>query len=140
MAYYHDLRELIQALEGHGKLFRVRRPVTRETELLPLYRLQFRGLGGGERRGFLFENVTDLAGKKFDFQVAAGIYASSRDIYALGLKCGRDEIKEKWVHALREPITPVSVSTGPVQEEIHVGDDLDRMGLDVRGTDVARDL
>ena len=54
MAYYRDLRELIQALEKQEKLFRIRRPVTRETELLPLYRLQFRGLGGGERRGFLF--------------------------------------------------------------------------------------
>ncbi len=130
MAYYRDLRELVQALEKQEKLFRIRRPVTRETELLPLYRLQFRGLGGGERRGFLFENVTDVKGKKFDFQVAAGIYASSRDIYAIGLKCGRDEIKERWVKALREPIPPVSVESGPVQEEVHLGDDLERLGLD----------
>lgn len=130
MAYYHDLRELIQALEKRDKLFRIRRPIVRETELMPLYRLQFRGLGEEARRGFLFEKVVDINGKSFDPQVASGIYASSREIYAIGLMCEPDEIKERWVKALREPISPVVVSHGPVQEEIHTGTELEEIGLD----------
>jgi 4-hydroxy-3-polyprenylbenzoate decarboxylase len=43
MAYYNDLREFLGVLEENGKLVRIRRPVVRETELMPLYRLQFRG-------------------------------------------------------------------------------------------------
>ena len=130
MAYYRDLREVIDTLERQGRLTRIRRPVARETELTPIYRLQFRGLGEDERKGFLFENVLDVKGKKFDFQVAAGIYSASREIYALGLQCEPGEIKERWVQALKHPVPPVVVEGGPVHEEIHTGRDLEEMGLD----------
>ena len=128
--YYHDIRELIQALENRGKMFYIERPIVRETELMPLYRLQFRGLDEETRRGFLFKKVVDVNGRSFEFQVASGIYASSREIYAIGLKCEPNEIKDRWVRALREPIPPVIVPHGPVQEEVHMGAELEEMGLD----------
>jgi len=130
MAYYRDIRELIQVLEKQSKLWRIRRPVVRETELMPLFWLQFRGLDEAARGAFVFENVVDVKGKKFDFQVAAGLYAASQEIYALGLKCEPDKIKERWIKAVQNPIPPVVVAQGPVQEEVHQGAELEEMGLD----------
>ena len=130
MAYYRDIRELIQVLEKQSKLWRIRRPVVRETELMPLFRLQFRGLEEEARRGFIFENVVDVKGRKFDYQVAAGIYASSREIYALGLMCEPGEIKERWIRAVQNPVPPVVVKQGVVQEEVYAGAELEEMGLD----------
>jgi 4-hydroxy-3-polyprenylbenzoate decarboxylase len=130
MAYYRDLRELVQALEKRGKLWRIKRPVVRETELLPLYWLQFRGLEEESRRGFVFENVVDVKGKKFEFQVAAGLYAASQEIYAIGLMCEPQEIKDRWIRALQNPIPPVVAANGPVQEEVHEGAELEELGLD----------
>jgi hypothetical protein len=45
MAYYKNLEEYIQALDGEGLLFRVKRPINKDTEMHPLVRWQFRGLG-----------------------------------------------------------------------------------------------
>ena len=44
MPYYKGLRDLIDVLDQLGKLVRVKAPVIKETELVPLVRLQFRGL------------------------------------------------------------------------------------------------
>jgi len=40
---YEDLREFIAVLEEHGKLFRVKRPINKDTELHPLVRGQYSG-------------------------------------------------------------------------------------------------
>ena len=45
MSYYRDLRQYIETLERHEKLFRIKREIRRETELHPMVRWQFRGLG-----------------------------------------------------------------------------------------------
>ena len=55
MGYYKDLREQIQALEAKDKLVRIKRVINKDTELMPLVRLQFRGLAENERKAFLFE-------------------------------------------------------------------------------------
>ena len=44
MSYYKDFREYIAALEAADLLRRVRTPICKDTELMPLVRLQFRGL------------------------------------------------------------------------------------------------
>ena len=75
MAYYKQLRDLIQALDQKGKLVRVRAPIVIETELIPLVRLQFRGLPEEQRKGFLFENVVSVTGRKFDSSIAVGVMA-----------------------------------------------------------------
>ena len=62
MGYYKDLREQVAALESKGKLVRIKREINKDTELMPLVRLQFRGLPESERKAFLFENVVDAKG------------------------------------------------------------------------------
>ena len=70
MAYYKDLREHISSLEAAGKLVRVKREINKDTELMPLVRWQFRGLGESQRRAFLFEKVVDVEGIKYDIPIS----------------------------------------------------------------------
>jgi 4-hydroxy-3-polyprenylbenzoate decarboxylase len=116
MGYYRDLREYVGALEHHGKLFHITRAINRETELHPLVRWQFRGLREEERGAFLFDNVTSVTGRRYNMRVLVGACASSTAIYALGMACNENEILSRWLTAQREPIAPVTVPSGPVQE------------------------
>jgi 4-hydroxy-3-polyprenylbenzoate decarboxylase len=131
MSYYKELREHIRALEANGKLIRIKREINKDTELMPLVRWQFRGLPESERKAFLFENVVDAQGKKYDIPVLVGSHAASRDIYAIGMMCRPEDIMERWTQAQLHPIEPKLVETGPVHEEVYVGDNLlERGGLD----------
>jgi UbiD family decarboxylase len=121
MAYYKELREHIKALEAHNKLQVINREINKDTELHPLVRLQFRGLPEKDRKAFLFTNVIDAQGRKYDSPVLIASHAASRDVYAIGLMCKPDEIPGKWAEARRKPINPVIVAKGPVHEEIHMG-------------------
>ncbi len=124
MAYYKDIREHIAALEKAGKLRRIKFPINKDTELQPLMRWQFRGLQEEQRQTFLFENIHDVSGKKYDIPVVLGCLAGSRDIYAIGMQCALDEISEKWTKGQRNPIEPVLLSSGACQEEVHMGPNL----------------
>jgi 4-hydroxy-3-polyprenylbenzoate decarboxylase len=124
VGYYKDSREHITALEQNGKLVRVKREINKDTELMPLVRWQFRGLPEEERKAFLFENVVDGKGKKYNIPVLVASHAASRDVYAIGMQCAVSEIMEKWAEALRHPIEPRLVKDGPVHEEVHIGDTL----------------
>src|SRR3990172_13435893 len=121
MAYYKDLREHLSALEEKGKLVRVKRAINKNTQLHPLVRLQFRGLPEEQRKAFLFENVVDNEGRKYNGSVAVCVLAGSTEIYAIGMQCSPEEISEKWFQAQVHPIEPVIVASGPVPEEGHVG-------------------
>ena len=121
---YNDLREFIAALEEHGKLYRIHREINKDTELQPLVRWQFRGLPEEARKGFFFDNVTDGKKRKYHCSVLVGGLAGSEAIYCLGLKCQADEVADRWLYALDHPVDPITVSTGPCQEEIHKGNDL----------------
>ncbi len=124
MAYYKDLREYIQILEEKGKLFRIKKEINKDTELHPVVRWQFRGLPEKERRAFLFEKCIDVKGKKYNTPVLVAAHAPSREIYAMAMMCRPEEIMPKWAKAQLHPIKPKTVSSGPVQEEIHIGDNL----------------
>src|SRR6476659_11493192 len=86
-SYWHTLREYIEALDKAGKLHRVTTAINKDTELHPLVRLQFRGLPESQRKAFLFENVVDAKGNKFDIPVIVGALAGSAEIYAMGMRC-----------------------------------------------------
>jgi UbiD family decarboxylase len=131
MAYYRDVREYLSALEEAGKLLRVKQPINKDTELHPLVRLQYRGLPEEQRRAFLFENVHDVRGRKYDMPVAVACYAGSLDIYALGMQCKKEQIFDKWTHAQSHPIDPVEVGSAPCQERVIGGDELKQNGLDL---------
>ena len=118
VAYYSDLRDYLGTLESEGKLNRISAPINKDTELHPLVRLQYRGLPEEQRKGFLFESVTDAKGKRYSIPVAVACVAGSRDIYALGMQCAPDQISEKWTNAQVNPIPPILVQDGAVQERV----------------------
>src|SRR2546422_7426623 len=103
-----DLQSHIADLESAGLLTRIDHPVNKDTELHPLVRLQFiGGIPEAERRAFLFTNVTDATGKRYDIPVAVGAIAASAEIYALGMGCDVDEIGQAWLDAINHPVAPV---------------------------------
>ena len=124
MAYYRDLREYISVLEQQGMLFRISRTINKDTELQALTRWQFRGLPEKERKAFLFDNITDVKGRTYRGSVLVGAHAASRLIYALAMGCTLQEIMARWTEAQLHPIPPVIVSSGPCQEEVHMGEKL----------------
>ena len=131
MAYYKDLREHIEALEANNRLVRIRREINKDTELMPLVRWQFRGLPEEERKAFLFENVVDVKGRRYDMPVLVAGHAASTEVYAIGMMCKPDEIMEKWAEAQLHPIKPKIVKGGPIHEEVHMSDNLlDHGGLE----------
>ena len=70
---------------------RVERPIDKDSELHPLVRWQFQGgLAEDQRRAFLFTNVVDGSGRRYDMPVAVGALAASPQIYAIGMgRAGR---------------------------------------------------
>jgi UbiD family decarboxylase len=130
LPYYKDLREYIEELEGRKLLWRIKTPINKETELMPLVRWQFRGLEEEQRRAFLFENVTSLNGRRYEIPVLVGALGSSTEIYTAAMRCNPDQIIERWDQAQKNPIPAKIVASGPVQEEIHTGKDLLAEGLD----------
>lgn len=131
MAYYKDLREHLAALEKRGKLVRIDHPINKDTQLHPLVRLQFRGLPEEQRKAFLFTNICDSRGKKYNIPVAICALAGSSEIYAIGMMCQPEEISVKLARAGLNPIEPKLVEHGPAHEEAHLGDRLlEHGGLD----------
>src|SRR5512145_97519 len=81
-----DFQEHLADLEARGLLRRIDRPINKDTELHPLVRWQFLGgLPEDERRAFLFTNVTDSKGHRYDMPVVVGAMAASPEIYAAGM-------------------------------------------------------
>jgi 4-hydroxy-3-polyprenylbenzoate decarboxylase len=120
-----DFQTHLARLESLGLLVRVDRPIDKDTELHPLVRCQF--LGGipeEDRRAFLFTNVMDSHGRRYDIPVVVGALAASPKIYAVGMGCTVEEIGPVWDHAIANPIPPTLVTSAPCQEVIIQGDDL----------------
>jgi 4-hydroxy-3-polyprenylbenzoate decarboxylase len=120
-----DFQQHLADLEANGLLVRIDRPINKDTELHPLVRWQF--LGGipeDERRAFLFTNVVDSKGRRYDIPVAVGALAASPEIYAIGMGKPVAEIGDTWLHAIAKPIPPVVVKSPPCQEVVVTGDDL----------------
>src|SRR5579863_4984565 len=106
-----DFQVHLADLEARGLLVRIDRPIDKDTELHPLVRWQF--LGGvpeNERRAFLFTNVTDRTGRRYDMPVAVGALAASPEIYAVGMGEAVENIGHAWMRAIAAPIPPVEVA------------------------------
>src|SRR5579859_4168003 len=99
-----DLQEHLADLEAKGLLTRIDHPVDKDTELHPLVRLQFiGGIPEAQRRAFLFTNVVDGSGRRYDMPVVVGALAASAEIYALGMGCGVADIGQAWLDAIAHP-------------------------------------
>ena len=83
-----DLQSHLAELEKRGLLVRIDEPINKDTELHPLVRCQFvGGVPEQDRRAFLFTNVTDSTGKKYEMPVVVGALAATPEIYSIGMGC-----------------------------------------------------
>jgi 4-hydroxy-3-polyprenylbenzoate decarboxylase len=124
-----DFQDHLARLEAAGLVTRVERAINKDTELHPLVRWQFQGgLREDERRAFLFTNVTDSQGRRYDTPVVVGALAASAQIYAVGMGRPVEEIGDAWLHAIANPIAPTPVTDAPCQEVIIKGDALREPG------------
>src|ERR1700691_3135200 len=112
-----DFQRHLAALEAEGLLTRIDRPIDKDTELHPLVRWQFQGgLREDQRRAFLFTNVTDAQGRRYDVPVAIGALAASARIYAIGMGRPVEDIGNAWMAAIANPIAPVEVTPATCQD------------------------
>ena len=126
---YFDLHQHLKNLEEHGLLRRITRLINKDTELHPLVRWQYRGLAEEDRKAWLFENVTDAKGRRYNMPVVVGALAGQPKIYYLGMGCdSAEKMDARWKKALAEPINPVTVTNAKCQDVVIQGDDLDREG------------
>jgi UbiD family decarboxylase len=134
---YPDLHDHIAALEKAGQLIRVDRPINKDTEMHPLVRWQFRGgLPEAARKAFLFTNVVDSKGKRYDIPVIVGGLAANREIYRIGLGVPLDKIEQTWARATASPIPPRVVENAPCHEIVITGDELNQEGKGLDGIPV----
>ena len=129
-SYFRDLREFISHLEETGNLHRISARIEKNSELMPLVRWQYQGLPDNQRKAFLFDNVTDPAGRNYNCRVAVGVLGASREIYKMALGMTADDnpavVAERWNQALSHPIAPRIVKKGPVKDVVLKGREISR--------------
>jgi 3-polyprenyl-4-hydroxybenzoate decarboxylase len=122
---YPDLHDHIKNLEEAGLLITVDEPIDKDSEMHSLVRWQFvGGLKESERKAFLFRNVINAKGRKYDLPIVVGALAANQDIYSVGMGVPVEEIGARWEHAIAHPIAPVIVENAPCHEVIIEGEDL----------------
>ena len=134
---YPDLHDHIATLDEAGLLIRVDREINKDTEMHPLVRWQFRGgIPEHERKAFLFTNVVDSRGRRYDIPVIVGGLAASREIYRRGIGCELDRIEERWAEAIANPIPPREVADAPCHELVFADEALKVEGNALDGVPV----
>ena len=122
---YRDLHEHLAELERRGLLLRIDRQIDKDAELHALVRWQFvGGMSEAERKAFLFTNIVDGQGRKYDIPVVVGALAANRAVYSVGMDAPVEGIQAKWDRAIANPVKPVRVDKAPCQEVILEGEAL----------------
>ena len=118
---YQDVREYIEELNRRNLLQVIEEKINKDTELVPLVRLQFRGLPEPQRKAFWFKNVTDARDKEFDGSVLLGALGSSRTIYGAALNVQPTEIAKKWASVHGNHLSPNQISNegAPIKQVIN---------------------
>jgi 4-hydroxy-3-polyprenylbenzoate decarboxylase len=131
---YNDLHDHIAELEARGLLLRVKDQIDKDSELHPLVRWQFvGGIDEKDRKAFLFENIVDGRGRRYQMPVVVGAIAANRAIYSIGMGVPVDEIERKWQRAIANPIEPRIVNEAQCHEVVIEGSALqgEGHGLDI---------
>ncbi len=124
-----DFQDHLADLEAAGLVERIDTPINKDTELHPLVRWQFvGGVPEDKRKAFVFTNVVDAKGRKYDIPVVVGALSASPEIYAMGMGRKVEEIGDAWMQAINHPIAPVRVTSAPCQEIVITGDGLKAPG------------
>jgi len=126
---YRDLQEHLQELEKRGLLRAIDRPIDKDAELHPLVRWQFvGGMDEAQRKAFLFTNIVDGRGRKYDMPVVVGAIAANPEIYSIGMDAKVEDIQAKWDQAIANPVAPRLVNEAVCQEVVIEGDALQGEG------------
>jgi UbiD family decarboxylase len=120
----HDLRTHLKALEDHGLLRRVRREVDKDWELSAIMRWVYMGNEEAKRYAVLFDRV-----KGYEIPVVVGAIGASYKTYAVSLGIHPEkpraevmgEIRRRFIQALKHPLPPVRVGSGPCKEKTDRG-------------------
>jgi 2,5-furandicarboxylate decarboxylase 1 len=111
-----DFRTYLEALARAGQLLRVDKPVSPEFEVAAYVRKS----SDTDGPAFVFEHVTGHPGWK----LAAGLYGTmARLPVAFGCRIG--EVVDRYGAAVRHPIPPRRVASGPCQEVVLTGEQAD---------------
>ena len=123
---YRDLREYLSELTRRDLVHVIDEPICKDTELVPLVRLQFRGLPEVERKAFWFRKVTDPRKREYDGSVVLASLGCSRAVYGAALGVESDAIADRWAAAHKSPLPTETVSAdqAPVKEVILRAPDL----------------
>jgi UbiD family decarboxylase len=126
---YPDLHDHLDTLRAKDLLITVDEKIDKDAELHPLVRWAFvGGMKEEERKAFLFTNIVDGKGRKFDMPVVVGAIAANRAIYSIGMGAPVEEIDRKWDRAIANPIEPRIVNDAPCHEVVIEGKDLEGEG------------
>jgi UbiD family decarboxylase len=127
---YADLHEHLDRLDAAGLLYRIDAPVNKDTEMHPLVRWQFSGgIAEEDRKAFLFTNIVDQRGRRYDIPVVVGAFAANPAIYRIGMNVARNEdIGPRWAHAIANPVPPRLVEQAPCHDVVLTGRDLEGAG------------
>jgi UbiD family decarboxylase len=130
MPGYADLHEHVARLDRAGLLYRIDAPVNKDTEMHPLVRWQFRGgIAEKDRKAFLFTNIVDSKGRRYDIPVLIGGFAGNAEIYRIGMNVpSLADIGPAWDRAIAHPIAPRVVEAGPCHDIVLAGAELDGPG------------
>lgn len=123
---YRDMREFLSALEAKGKLRHIKKEVDHTWEVSCLARWMYQALPEAQRSGLFFDKVKGSA-----MPVMTAVLGASAETYAIALETTPDRINEKWMQALRNPVAPRQVSSGPSQDVVYTGDQADLRKLPI---------
>ncbi|MFQ5436087.1 MAG: UbiD family decarboxylase [Anaerolineae bacterium] len=124
---FKDLREFVQRLDEEGQLKRVKKEVDWNLELSHIAKLNEEQQGGGS--ALLFERVKDYPGRRV---FISALTARERLAIALEMPQGTSlmNLSQEWVNRIQNKrVKPEPVESGPCQENIVTGDDVDITSL-----------
>ena len=126
---YHDLHQHIAILRERDLLIEVDIPIDKDSEMHPLVRWQFQGgMKESERKAFLFTNIHDGRGRKYETPVLVGGLAANREIYSVGMCCPIDDVQQKWEQAISNPIPPKFIDNALCHQIVETGESLTKEG------------
>ena len=126
---YPDLHDHLDTLRAKNFLITVDEKIDKDAELHPLVRWAFvGGMKEEERKAFLFTNIVDGKGRKYEMPVVVGAIAANRAIYSIGMGAPVEEIDRKWERAIANPVEPRIVNDAPCHEVVIEGKDLEGEG------------
>jgi UbiD family decarboxylase len=131
---YTDLRDFLQKLESTGRLHRITKPVDKDWEIAAVAKVAFETIPEPRRPALLFERVNG-----FDMPLVLGALGASRAIYCMALECELKDLHKKWSDAERQPLAPVRVLKGPVQERIFRDEQVNLLKLPIPTWTVGQD-